>query len=175
MLFMDQGPAWVADAADRLGAGLTPDDRATLTGMRPVRVGAALLRLDVDRAAAELRECLAESMEYGRMGWKHQEAEGLLLAVSLGTGDLATVQASSMMRLPGSTSRSIASTATSTCMPRCARTGWPASTESSSRAHDRLLVAHPRDGQMADAVVRASPRGCWHESTTGPRRSRGTT
>jgi hypothetical protein len=52
LLFVDRGPAWVADAVDRLAAGLSEDDHATVTGMRPVRAGAALLRLDVARPPA---------------------------------------------------------------------------------------------------------------------------
>jgi LuxR family transcriptional regulator, maltose regulon positive regulatory protein len=92
LLLVDRGPAWVADAVERLAAGLSQNDHATLTAMRPVRAGAALLRLDADRATSELRQCLSESMTYGGMAWKHQEAECLLMAVCLGRGELVTVQ-----------------------------------------------------------------------------------
>ena len=92
LLFADPGPAWLARAVERLTSGLTEDDRATVTALRPVRAGVALLNLEVPRAVDELRRCLSESLGYGRLAWKHQIAEGLLLAVSLGTGDLVAVQ-----------------------------------------------------------------------------------
>ena len=92
LLFVAPGPAWVAAAADQLAAGLHDDDRATRTSMRPAQAGAALLRLDVARARDELERCLSESEGYGRLAWKHQEAECLRLAIALGTGELATAQ-----------------------------------------------------------------------------------
>ena len=92
LLFVDRGSDWLAGAVDRLVGGLGEDDHATITSLRPVRAGAALLRLDVELAATELRQCLTESTSYGRMAWKHQEAEILLMAVSFGSGDLSTVQ-----------------------------------------------------------------------------------
>jgi LuxR family transcriptional regulator, maltose regulon positive regulatory protein len=91
LLFVDRGPTWMAAAVDRLHAVLSDSDQATVTSLRPVRAGAALLRLEVEEAATELRRCLDESMGYGQLAWKHQEAECLLMAVSLGSGDLATV------------------------------------------------------------------------------------
>jgi LuxR family transcriptional regulator, maltose regulon positive regulatory protein len=91
LLFVDRGPTWVADTVDRLHVGLRDDDHATITAMRPVQAGAALLRLEVAHARAELRRCLAESVGYGGMAWTQQEAECLLLAICLGSGDLATV------------------------------------------------------------------------------------
>ena len=92
LLFVDQGPTWFVERVERLAAGLSGADTASLTAMRPVRAGAALLHLGIDRAVTELRRCLVESAEFGRMAWKHQEAEALLMTAALGTGDLATVR-----------------------------------------------------------------------------------
>lgn len=91
MAAVDQGSQWLAEAVDRLVAGLDHDDLATLTGTRPARAAASLLNLEVEQASSELRACLSESAVYGGIAWKHQEAELLLMALSRGTGDLATV------------------------------------------------------------------------------------
>lgn len=91
LLFVDRGPMWIADAVEKLRAGTSDDDHVTVTALRPVHAGAALLRLEVAEAASELRQCLAESNDYGQLAWTHQEAECLLMAISRGTGDLAMV------------------------------------------------------------------------------------
>jgi LuxR family transcriptional regulator, maltose regulon positive regulatory protein len=91
LLFVDRGPTWIAAAVGRLQAALSGSDQATVTALRPVGAGAALLRLEVTEATAALQRCLTESMDYGQLAWTHQEAECLLMAVSLGAGDLATV------------------------------------------------------------------------------------
>jgi LuxR family transcriptional regulator, maltose regulon positive regulatory protein len=155
LLFADRGPAWLADAVERLSAGLREEDRATLTSLRPVRAGAALLRLDVARATAELRQCLAESMGYGRMAWKHQEAEALLMAICLGTGDLATVQTildDALPRLAAPVYRQYRHGYVYPAM----RLHWLAGEHRELvRVHERLLAAEPPSGQAADSVVRA--------------------
>ena len=159
LLFVDQGATWTADTVDRLAAGLSEDDRATLTGMRPVRAGAALLRLDVDQAATELRQCLTESVGYGQMAWKHQEAEALLLAVSLGTGDLTTVQRildDALPRLDEPVYRQYRHPYVYAAL----RAHWLADEHRRLVAtHDRLLATQPHDGQVADTVVRAVAEG----------------
>ena len=159
LLFVDRGPAWVADAVDRLAAGLSDDDHATLTGMRPVRAGAALLRLDVAQAAAELRQCLTESMGYGRMAWKHQEAEALLMAVCLGSGDLATVQRileDALPRLDEPVYRQYRNPYIYAAM----RMHWLAGEHRQvSATYDRFLAATPRSGHAEEAVVRAVGAG----------------
>ncbi len=159
LLFADRGPAWCADAAERLAAGLREEDHATITGMRPVRAGAALLQLDVAQAATELRQCLAESVGYGRMAWKHQEAEALLLAVSLGIGDLATVQGildDALPRLDEPVYRQYRHPYVYAAL----RAHWLAGEHRQVvTTHDRLLAAHPHDGQLADTVVRAVAAG----------------
>ncbi|TVR27262.1 MAG: hypothetical protein EA387_01320 [Nitriliruptor sp.] len=154
LLFVDRGPAWVADAADRLGAGLSADDQATLTAMRPARAGAALLRLEVARAADELRRCLTESMGYGRMAWKHQEAECLLMAVCLGSGDLATVQHildDTLPRLDDPVYRQFRHVYVHAAL----RTHWLRGEHRQLVAtHDRLTTGQPRSGLAEVTVVR---------------------
>jgi LuxR family transcriptional regulator, maltose regulon positive regulatory protein len=84
LLFADQGPAWVIDRAHRLRALLDPSDAAlSLAGLRPLLAGAALLRLDLDTAADELRRCLTTSREVGGLAWTHQEAEVLQFVLHL--------------------------------------------------------------------------------------------
>jgi LuxR family transcriptional regulator, maltose regulon positive regulatory protein len=92
LLFVDRGPAWLGGVVERLTSGLTDDDRATLTALRTLRAGVAVLSLQIPRALEELHRCVSESLGYGRLAWKHQVAEGLLLTIALGTGDLRTVQ-----------------------------------------------------------------------------------
>jgi LuxR family transcriptional regulator, maltose regulon positive regulatory protein len=84
LLFADQGPAWVIDGAHRLRALLDPSDAAlSLAGLRPLLAASALLRLDLDTAADELRRCLTTSREVGGLAWTHQEAEVLQFALHL--------------------------------------------------------------------------------------------
>jgi LuxR family transcriptional regulator, maltose regulon positive regulatory protein len=93
LLFADQGPAWVIDRAQRLPALLEPSEAAlSLAGLRPLLAGAALLRLDLDTAADELRRCLTTSLEVGGLAWTHQEAETLQFAVHLAAGNLQPVR-----------------------------------------------------------------------------------
>ncbi len=93
LLFVDQGPAWVVDRAQRLRSLLDPSDAAlSLTGLRPVLAGAALLRLDLDTAANELRRCLTASQEVGGLAWTHQEAQALQLALHLASGNHEAVR-----------------------------------------------------------------------------------
>lgn len=88
LLFADQGPAWVRDRAQRLRARLDPSDGGlSLTGLRPLLAGAALLRLDLDTAADELRRCLATSDGVGGIAWTQQEAESLQLQLHLAAGN----------------------------------------------------------------------------------------
>jgi LuxR family transcriptional regulator, maltose regulon positive regulatory protein len=100
LLFVDRGPTWIAAAVERMQAALSGSDHATVTALRPVVAGAALLRLEVTEATAALRRCLAESVDYGQLAWTHQEAECLLMSVSLGAGDRATVHAIADGALP---------------------------------------------------------------------------
>jgi LuxR family transcriptional regulator, maltose regulon positive regulatory protein len=94
LLFADQGPAWMLERTGRLDARLGEHGRLlSRTGLRPVLAAGALLRLDVSAAADQVRRCLAESGEVGRLAWTHQEAETVLLALSLVAGDHATVRA----------------------------------------------------------------------------------
>jgi LuxR family transcriptional regulator, maltose regulon positive regulatory protein len=93
LLFADQGPAWVVDRGQRLRALLDPSEAAlSLAGLRPCLAAAALLRLDLDVAADELRHCLATSREVGGLAWTHQEAEVLQLALHLATGNHAAIR-----------------------------------------------------------------------------------
>lgn len=93
LLFANQGPRWVLARTERLAARLAePGGSASLTALRPLRAGAALLRLDLDTAAHEVRTCLAESRELGMLAWVHQKAEALLLAMSLAAGDHTMVR-----------------------------------------------------------------------------------
>ena len=93
LLFADQGPAWLMERAHRLRALLDPSHAAiSLAGLRPLLVGAALLRLDLDTAADELRRCLTTSREVGGIAWTHQEAEVLQLALHLTNGNLDVVR-----------------------------------------------------------------------------------
>jgi LuxR family transcriptional regulator, maltose regulon positive regulatory protein len=93
LLFADQGPAWVIDRAQRLTALLEPSEAAlSLAGLRPLLAGAALLRLDLDTAADELRRCLTFSLEVGGLAWTHQEAEILQSALHLAAGNLEAVR-----------------------------------------------------------------------------------
>jgi len=88
LLFADQGPSWIIDRAQRLRVLLDPSDAAlSLAGLRPLLGGAALLRLDLDTAADELRRCLTTSREVGGLAWTHQEAEMLQLALHLAAGN----------------------------------------------------------------------------------------
>jgi LuxR family transcriptional regulator, maltose regulon positive regulatory protein len=93
LLFVDQGPAWVIDRAQRLRARLDPSDAAlSLTGLRPLLAGAALLRLDLDTAADELRRCLTTSNEVGGIAWTQQEAESLQLCLHLAASNHEAVR-----------------------------------------------------------------------------------
>jgi LuxR family transcriptional regulator, maltose regulon positive regulatory protein len=93
LLFADQGPTWVLQRTERLDAGLGEHGRLlSRTGLRPVLAAGALLRLDVQAAADQVRRCLAESGEVGRLAWTHQEGETVLLALSLAALDHATVR-----------------------------------------------------------------------------------
>jgi LuxR family transcriptional regulator, maltose regulon positive regulatory protein len=93
LLFADQGPAWVMDRAERLRSLVdTPGAAIGLAGLRPLLAGAALLRLDLETAADEVRRCLSTSRELGGLVWTQQEAEVLLLSLSLATGDHAAVR-----------------------------------------------------------------------------------
>jgi LuxR family transcriptional regulator, maltose regulon positive regulatory protein len=93
LLFADQGPAWVIDRAHRLRALLDPSEAAlSLAGLRPLLAGAALLRLDLDTAADELRHCLTTSREVGGLAWTHQEAEVLQFALHLAANNLEPVR-----------------------------------------------------------------------------------
>ena len=94
LLFADQGPAWVTDRAQRLRALLDDPSDAALShaGLRPLLAGAALLRLDLDTAADELRRCLTTSREVGGLAWKHQEAEMLQFALHLAASNVEAVR-----------------------------------------------------------------------------------
>ncbi len=159
LLFVDQGPAWLADAVDRLAAGLSEDDHATVTAMRPVRAGGRLLQLDVAEAASELRQCLSESMGYGRMAWKHQEAEILLMAVCLGSGDLATVQRildDALPRLDEPVYRQYRHVYVYAAL----RGHWLAGEHRHVVAtYDRFLAGQPRSGHLQETVVHAVAEG----------------
>jgi hypothetical protein len=102
LLFADQGPPWVIDRAQRLRALLDPTEAAiSLAGLRPLMAGAALLRLDLDTAADELRRCLTTSREVGGLAWTHQEAEVLQFALHLATGNHEAVRRASTRRTHG--------------------------------------------------------------------------
>ncbi len=154
LLFVDRGPAWVADAVERLADGLRNDDHATVTGMRPVRAGASLLRLDVGEATRELRQCLAESVEYGQIAWKHQEAELLLVSICLGTGDLGTVERvldDALPRLDEPVYRQYRHTYALAAM----RLQWLSGEHQRVVAtSDRYLTGPPRTGHLEETVVR---------------------
>ncbi len=94
LLFADPGPAWMLERTGGLDVRLGEHGRLlSRTGLRPVLAAGALLRLDVQTAAEQVRRCLAESGEVGRLAWTHQEAEAVLLTLSLAAGDHATVRA----------------------------------------------------------------------------------
>jgi LuxR family transcriptional regulator, maltose regulon positive regulatory protein len=155
LLFVDRGPSWLATTVDRLRAGLSDDDHATVTALRPVRAGAALLRLEVTEAATELRRCLDESTGYGRMAWTHQEAECLLMAVCLGSGDLATVRRvldGTLPRLDDPVYRQYRHIYVYAAM----RAHWLTGEHRDLMAiHDRLLAAQPAGELAEERVVRA--------------------
>jgi LuxR family transcriptional regulator, maltose regulon positive regulatory protein len=159
LLFVAPGPDWVADAADRLASGLHEDDRATRTSMRSAQAGAALLRLDVDRAVDELDLALVESEGYGRLAWKHQEAECLRTAIALGAGDLATVQRivdDALPRLDGPVYRQYLSVYVLAAM----RLRWLAGEHREVVAIcDRYLAAGVRIGHAEETVARAVADG----------------
>ncbi len=159
LLFTDRGRDWMSEAADRMVSGLGDDDHATVMCMRPVRAGAALLRLDVAGAAAELRLCLAESMGYGRMAWKHQEAELLLMAVCFGSGDLGAVQRildDALPRLDDPVYRQYHHTYAYAAM----RLQWLAGEHREVVAtYDRYLAGPAPSGHLEAEVVRAVARG----------------
>ena len=93
LLFVDQGPAWTLEQTRRLAARLDgPATSASLAGLRPLLAAGALLDLDLETAAEQVRRCLATSAEFGRLAWTHQEAECLLLTLALVSGDHATVR-----------------------------------------------------------------------------------
>ncbi len=156
LLFVDRGPNWVGGTADRLRAGLSDEDQATLTALRPVRAGAALLRLEVTDAAAELRRCLDESTGYGQMAWTHQEAECLLMAVCLGSGDLATVHRifdRALPRLEDPVYRQYRHIYVYAAM----RANWLAGDHQELVAiHDRSLAAQPAGELAEERVARAN-------------------
>jgi LuxR family transcriptional regulator, maltose regulon positive regulatory protein len=94
LLFADQGPAWMLERTERLDARLGEHGKLlSRTGLRPVLAAGALLHLDVQTAADQVRRCLAESGEVGRLAWTHQEGETVLLALALAAGDHAMVRA----------------------------------------------------------------------------------
>jgi hypothetical protein len=70
----------------------TPGAAIGLAGLRPLLAGAALLRLDLETAADELRRCLSTSRELGGLAWTQQEAEVLQLSLAVATGDHAEVR-----------------------------------------------------------------------------------
>jgi LuxR family transcriptional regulator, maltose regulon positive regulatory protein len=156
LLFVDRGPTWMAAAVDRLHAGLTDADHATVTTMRPVRAGAALLRLEVEDATTELRRCLDESMGYGQLAWTHQEAECLLMAVSLGCGDVATVHRiadGALARLDDPVYRQYRHVYAYAAM----RAHWVAGDHRQVVAtYDRLLATEPRGDLAEERAVRAA-------------------
>jgi LuxR family transcriptional regulator, maltose regulon positive regulatory protein len=93
LLFADQGPAWVMDRGQRLRSLVdTPGAAIGLAGLRPLLAGAAVLRLDLETAADELRRCLWTSRELGGLAWTQQEAEVLQLTLAVATGDHAEVR-----------------------------------------------------------------------------------
>jgi LuxR family transcriptional regulator, maltose regulon positive regulatory protein len=155
LLFVERGPSWVAATVDRLRAGLGHDDRATATALRPVRAGAALLRLEVTEAADELQRCLAESTGYGQLAWTHQEAECLLMAISLGSGDLATVHRT----LDGARSRlddPVYRLYRHIYVYAAMRVHWLAGDHQQVVAtYDRLLASQPPGDLAEERVVRA--------------------
>jgi LuxR family maltose regulon positive regulatory protein len=94
LLFADQGPAWVRAQGERLAARLAESgSTASLTELRPLLAGAALLGIDLPSAADETRRCLDASRDMGGLAWTHQKAETLLLVQALLMRDHATVRA----------------------------------------------------------------------------------
>jgi LuxR family transcriptional regulator, maltose regulon positive regulatory protein len=155
LLFVDRGPNWVVDTADRLRAVLGDDDHATLTALRPVLAGAALLRLEVTDAVAELRRCIDESTGYGQIAWTQQEAECLLLAICLGSGDLATIHRileAAVPRLDDPVYRQYRHIYVHAAM----RAHWLAGDHQELvTIHDRSLAAQPAGDLAEERVVRA--------------------
>ena len=155
LLFVDRGPNWIAETVDRLQAGLGGDDHATGTTLRTVRAGAALLRLEVAEAVSELQRCLAESTGYGQLAWTHQEAECLLMVLSLGSGDLATVQRiadGALPRLDDPVYRQYWHNYAYAAM----RAHWVARDHRQvAEIHDRVLASQPRGALAEERVVRA--------------------
>jgi LuxR family transcriptional regulator, maltose regulon positive regulatory protein len=93
LLFADQGPAWVGQQTRHLAARLDGNGSTlSLTALRPVLAGAAWLERDIAGATVEVRQCLDESTEFGGLATVHQDAEILLLALSLLAEDHATIR-----------------------------------------------------------------------------------
>ncbi len=159
MAFVDQGYEWLADATARIAAVLDADDQATFTGMRPARATTPLLKLDVEHASRELRACLAESNGYGRMAWKHQEAELLLMALSRGIGDHASVAriiGDALPRIDGPVYRQFRHVYAYAAM----RSHWLAGDHDQVVAtHDELLPGRPAaphaEGRVAQMMAEA--------------------
>ena len=156
LLFADQSPAWLVEPAERLAAGLDEGDSATLTAMRALRGGAALLRLDLEVASRELRTCLVESAEIGRLAWRHQEAELHLMGIALGTGDLAGVHAVVDGVLPLDDSSPVHANFLELYVHAALRADWLAGEHRRlARTYRRLLAARPSTSHPIHVVVRA--------------------
>jgi LuxR family transcriptional regulator, maltose regulon positive regulatory protein len=156
LLFVDQGPAWLVERAERLAAGLDESDSATLTAMRGLRGGAGLLGLDLKVALPELRACLVESAEIGRLAWKHQEAELHLMGISLGTGDLAGVHAIVDGVLHEPAVSPVHANFPELYVHAALRAAWLAGEHRRlARTSRRLLTSRPATSQPTDLVVRA--------------------
>jgi LuxR family transcriptional regulator, maltose regulon positive regulatory protein len=156
LLFADQGAIWVVERAEWLAAVLDEGDSATLTALRALRGGAALLRLDLETASRELETCLVESAEIGTLAWRHQEAELHLMGIALGTGDLARVHATVDGALRPDASSPVRANLRELYVHAVLRAHWLAGEHRNlARAYRQLLASDPPSPRPTDLVVRS--------------------
>jgi len=156
LLFADQGPAWFIERVERLAAGLAKHDAATVTALHALRGSAALLRLDLPVAMRELRTCLVESAEIGRLAWRHQEAELHLMGIALGTGDLAGVHSAVDEVLPLLDSSPVHANFPELYVYPALRAAWLAGEHRAlAQTYRQLLASRPPTSQPPNVVVRA--------------------
>jgi LuxR family transcriptional regulator, maltose regulon positive regulatory protein len=92
MLLLSRDRQRVLERTRQLISRLEGRETVTLAGPRCLLAASALLRLDVAAAEGEARSCLRETREFGGLPWIDQDAERLLLVVSLARGDHPAVK-----------------------------------------------------------------------------------
>ncbi len=93
LLFVDQGPGWVASQMHRLGARLGDDAGPTAGLLSVVGAAAAFLAGRPDEASTGLDEARRVADEHGGLGWTGLAIDRVGLVLALHCGDAATVAA----------------------------------------------------------------------------------